>query len=341
MESKAIIKNIEWSISRTGLLTPVAIFDPVDVNGSTINRVELHNKDYIINNQIGIGDTIGIKFESRKPMMTENYTKSGNYEIPTRCPVCNAILKERYTKLFCTHVTCKAVKAAHIDHYCSVMGISGLSYHRIMRLLNYKFFHKLEDLYSLRKHVTSFSNLLGRELFEIIYDNVQKTITNCTLGQLIYAMSIANKTISKTLEDYCRNDINTFMYLAEKNFNWNDAGLSDFWSNHVNTKYAKYRKTFTALSKILYIVPYIPEEEKNDKFVGITFVISGTPEIFTNRESMIGVIEMFGGRVWGSLNEKIDYYVDCNSISGMKKTAKKLGVKIITEQELVDIIESK
>lgn len=340
MESKVVIKDIEWSISRTGLLTPVAIFDDIVINNNVINRVELHHKDYIINNKIGIGDTIGIKYESRKPMIIENYTKSGTYEIPTHCPVCNAILRERHAKLFCTHVTCKAVKAAHINHYCSVMSIRGLSYQRIMKLFTNKHFHRLEDLYIIKNHKVAFRNLLGYDLFNNVLDNVEKSITNCTLGQLIYALSMSNKTIADSLERYCRNDIDTFIYLAEKNYDWREAGLSEFWSDYVNSMYSKYHRTFIALSKILFIIPYIPKEDMNDKFVGVKFVVSGSPKIFSCRDSIIRAIEFYGGRVFGDLNDKIDYYIDCGSLSGMKNKAKRLGVKTLTEEGLIDMIEN-
>lgn len=281
---------------------------------------------------------IGIKF-TRIPSMTENYTKSGTYKIPTECPVCNARLKERKTKLFCTHVTCKGVKAAHIDHYCTVMGIRKLSYYRILRMLKSPYFKKLEDLYEMKNHKVAFYNLIGKDWIDPILVDIEDSIFNCTLGQLIYALSISNKTIAQALEDYCRNDINTFMYLAEKNFSWTDAGLSEFWSDHVNTKYLRYHKTFNALSKILYIDPFIPEEEKNDKFVGMTFVISGKPEIFSSRDSLVNAVEYYGGKVCGSLHRKIDYYIDCGSLFGMSKEAKKLNIKTLTEQEFINMIE--
>lgn len=336
MESKVVIKDIEWNISRTGLLTPIAIFDDTDINGSIINRVELHHKDYIIDNQIGIGDTIGIEYASRKPMMSKNYTKSGNYEIPTRCPVCNSVLRTYGCKLKCIHKTCKAVKAAHISHYCEVMKISALSDLRLIKMLNTRHFKHLEDLYLLKNHKATYRRLLGEIRFNRLMDDLNKSITNCSLSQLLYALSIANPGTAATISKDCRNDIHTFMYIADKG-DFTEFGLSERMSEIVGENYEKYKNTFKKLSRILFIVPEIPEDEKNDKLVGLTFVISGTPQIFIDREDMINTIELYGGRVHGSLNEKIDYYIDCGSIY-IKKMAQELGIKTLSEEDFLEMV---
>lgn len=338
MEIKVIIKEIEWIISKTGLLFPIAIFDPIDTGKKVVSRVELYNKDFIVGNKIGIGDVIVVKLNSDVPVFSENLTKSGTYEIPTNCPVCNANLKTRKTKLFCTHITCKGIKAAYINHYCEVMNIKMLSIERINKMLYSSYFTKLEDLYKIKHHKRAYYNMFGTDVTNIVIESLENSITDCSLGKMIYALSICNERSSEILEEYCRNDIDTFMWLAEKKYDWRNAGVTKDCSDKINSNYRKYQKTFVSLSKILYFKPYIPDEEKNDKFVGITFVVSGKPKIFKRRDLIVRVIENYGGKVYGSLNKKIDYYIDCGSLSGMTKMAKDMGVKILTEQEFIEMV---
>lgn len=338
--AETILKDIEWKPSRRGLVAPMGVLKPITIDGKSVERVTLFNKEYIKNMELGIGDKLSVKLlGGRLPGIEDNLTRSGTYEIPNKCPVCNTLLREVGKDLYCVGKFCKGTKAMYITHYCDVMKIYGISYHYVMRFMNNShYFRSIEDLYKMKDHKIQFRNIVGRERMDYILENIEKSRFNCTLEQLIYGLSLVGLPTAKAISNYCKNDLETFMSLASRNFDWTEIGVFQYKSEEVNDEFYKKYKTIDYLSRVLYIEPYISPEEYNDIFVGMNFVVSGTPTIYKNRDEIVDIIHLYGGRVMGELNEKTTYLIDCGSIFFRSDEAKSLGIKVISEQEFYEMV---
>ena len=342
------LKEIEWSASRTGLINPVAIFEPVELEGTTVSRASVHNLSILEQLELGIGDTIEVyKANMIIPQIAQNHTRSSNLKIPDKCPVCGEptfIHEENGVKvLFCENKECLAKKIKSISHFVSrdAMNIDGMSEATIEKLLSIGVLHELSDLFRLSEHREEIVKLegFGEKSFEKLVsaaENSRKT----TVAKFIYSLGVSNIGLSnaKMICKYFDNDFGKIRNAkVEELVEINGVGeviaksFVDFFANENNIK---------TVDDLLGIVIFEDEAADNSQtdMEGMNFVVTGSVEYFSNRNAVKAVIEARGGKVTGSVTSKTSYLInnDIMSNSSKNKKAKELGVTIITEKEFID-----
>ncbi len=345
--AETTLREIEWSASRTGLINPVAIFDPVELEGTTVSRASVHNVSIVKELKLGIGDRITVyKANMIIPQIAENLTGSGKLTIPQSCPVCGGptkINRENDTEtLVCTNADCDAKKIKSFTLFVSRdgMNIDGLSEATLEKFLARGFLHTYADLFHLDRYREEIVEMEG--FGEKSYQNLQnslETARHTTLPRLIYSMGIPNIGIANA-KMICReykNDLDKMLNAPIEDLSAIDgvgpviaAAFCDFWKNEKNR---------TALATLLSEVT-IEEEiftEENQPLSGKVFVITGSLLHFENRNALKEKIEALGGKVTGSVTGKTGFLInnDSTSNSAKNKKAKELGVQIITEDEFI------
>jgi DNA ligase (NAD+) len=349
-ETVTHLRDIEWSMGRTGVLTPVAIFDTVDIDGTDVSRASLHNVSILKDLKLGIDDEITVyKANQIIPQINENLTKSNTYEIPTACPYCHSVVKQitdnDSTILKCTNNSCWERKLGEFTHFVSkpCMNIVGLSEQSIKLFLEKGWINDPIDLYTLtlRYHyedivnTEGWSNVSADKLFKAINDS-----RNVKLENAINALGIDGIGIkaSKDIAKYCNYD----------------------WHNFTNPKYYEHFDKIngfgevmckSVIDKLRYDYMYINDlfsefnfidavSETNNVLEGKTFVITGSLNHYKNRDELVSVIESNGGKVSGSISAKTNYLInnDITSNSGKNKKAKELNIPIITEEDFRTMI---
>ena len=353
-EEVTTLREIEWSIGKTGQITPVAIFDPVELDGTTVNRASLHNISIIKDLKLGIKDEITVfKANQIIPQIRENLTKSNNFSIPFTCPVCGSptkIVKENDSEvLICTNPDCKGKLLGKMVHFCSknAINIDGMSEATLELLINKGWISTFKDLYNLpddvitywKNHVSGFSSHSVNKLLKSI-----EASRETDLEHFIYALSIPmiGKTASKLIAKECEYDFGEFIrsmiMLNPKNNRFKSiSGIGDSIITSLDSYFMNYGAMVFELSKEFNFNK--PEVSKStNSLSGKTFVITGSVIHYSNRDELKKVIESYGGKVSGSVSSKTSYLV-CNedSNSGKLKKAKDLGIKIISEKELMKI----
>ncbi len=344
--------EIEWSASRTGLLNPVAIFEPVELEGTTVSRASVHNISIMEELELGIGDTIEVyKANMIIPQIAENQTRSGVRDIPEVCPVCHGktvIRQVNDTKaLYCTNEDCgaKHLKAFSLFVSRNALNVDGLSEMTLEKFIAKGFINSYTDIFHLDRYEEEIKNMEG--FGEKSYMNLQKSIDEAretTLPKLIYGLGIANigLTNAKLICKEFHYDIEKLIALTEDDLNA-IAGIGPVIAK-VYVEYFANEKHVTELRSLLQEL-HIPEEEVNTEaqiFEGKTFVITGSVEHYANRDEVKAVIESKGGKVAGSVSAKTHYLInnDVNSGSSKNKKAKELGIPIITEEEFIAMLEN-
>ncbi len=343
------LKEIEWSPSRTGLINPVAIFEPVELEGTTVSRASVHNLSIMEELELGIGDTIQVyKANMIIPQIAENLTRSGKCEIPSVCPVCGGatrISMENDTRtLYCTNPECQAkqVKAFALFVSRDAMNIEGLSEATLEKFIVEGFIKDFSDIFHLDRYEEEIKNLEG--FGEKSYVNLQNSIENArntTLPRLVYSLGIANIGLANA-KVICRalgNDPARIPDAAEEELD-EISGVGGV----IAKAYVDYfaRETHRELYQKLLGEVRIPQEEAPadaDLFAGMNFVITGSVEHFANRREVKELIESKGGKVTGSVTSKTNYLInnDVQSASSKNKKAKELGVPIISEEEFLEM----
>ena len=353
-EESTTLIDIEWSMGKTGDLTPVAIFNPVEIDGTTVTRASLHNVSILQELELGIGDNILVyKANQIIPQVRKNLTKSNNIEIPTTCPVCggtttiyeNTSSGNTVKVLRCTNSSCTGKLLGQLSHFVSksAMNIDGLSEATLTKFLTMGIINNVIDIYSLNKHVVM---LQGVEGFGIT--SINKLITaienskTTTLDRVLNALSIPGigTSESKTLADFIDNDSSRIFELGTK-----DLTVINGFGDKMNIAIHKWFenennvKTVEALLSILTINKPEPKII-NTKFTGLGFVITGKLEKYPNRGALEAVILHNGGTLQSSVTSKTNYLInnDINSNSSKNKKAKELNVPIITEQQFIDMV---
>lgn len=345
--AETTLREIEWSASRTGLINPVAVFDPVELEGTTVSRASVHNVSIVKELKLGIGDRITVyKANMIIPQIAENLTGSGKLAIPQTCPVCGEptkINRENDTEtLVCTNADCDAKKIKSFTLFVSRdgMNIDGLSEATLEKFLARGFLHTYADLFHLDRYREEIVEMEG--FGEKSYQNLQnslETARHTTLSRLVYSMGIPNIGIANA-KMICReykNDLDKMLNAPIEDLSAIDgvgpviaAAFCDFWKNEKNR---------TALATLLSEVT-IEEEiftEENQPLSGKVFVITGSLLHFENRNALKEKIEALGGKVTGSVTGKTGFLInnDSTSNSAKNKKAKELGVQIITEDEFI------
>lgn len=343
--------EIEWSASRTGLLNPVAIFEPVELEGTTVSRASVHNISIMEELELGIGDKIEVyKANMIIPQIASNLTKSGVKNIPKECPVCHGkteIRKVSDTKaLYCTNEECSAkhLKAFALFVSRDALNVEGLSEATLEKFIAKGFIRRYTDIFHLDRYAEEIKSMEG--FGEKSYINLQKSVEKArktTLPRLIYGLGIANIGLAnaKVICKEFHYDIEKMMHLTEEDL---DAipGIGPVIAGGYASYFAN-DKHVEELKELLEELE-IPKEEINTEaqiFENMNFVITGSVEHFANRGEVKAVIEERGGKVTGSVTSKTDYLInnDAMSTSSKNKKAKELGVPIITEARFIEMLK--
>lgn len=341
--------DVEWNTSRTGMINPVAIFEPVELEGTTVNRATLNNISFIEDLQLGIGDTLTVyKANMIIPTIDDNLTRSGNLEIPTQCPSCNSttvINQENESKiLLCTNPNCKSKLIKKLVHFTSrdAMNIDGLSEATLAFLVEKGWVSTFIDLYKLKMHKIEWSYCkgFGDASVNKALENIEKS--KIVLPEkLLYALGIS--TIGRTQSAIIMKELGDWkaFYDAANNrycfANLDGFGATMDMNIHNWFKMESNKECLDELLMLLNIQETGIKENASSKLEGLTFCITGSIEYFKNRKEMQTEIENAGGKVTGSVSAKTDYLVnnDIESSSSKNKKAKELGIPIITESDLL------
>ncbi len=342
--------EIEWSPSRTGLINPVAIFEPVELEGTTVSRASVHNISIMEELELGVGDTIQVyKANMIIPQIAENLTRSGVKDIPKVCPVCGGPTKirmENETKtLYCTNPRCQAkhVKAFALFASRDAMNIEGLSEATLEKFIMNGFIKDFTDIFHLERYEDEIKNMEG--FGEKSYQNLQASIRNArvtTLPRLVYSLGIPNIGISnaRMICQALGNDPERVMNATEEELD-EIQGVGKVIAKTFAEYFAdeEHRDIFRRLLDEVEI----PEEETpagGQNLAGINFVITGSVEHFANRGEVKEEIEKRGGKVTGSVTSKTNYLInnDVNSTSSKNRKARELGIPIISEEEFMKML---
>ena len=348
--SKTILREIEWSPSRTGLINPVAIFDPVELEGTTVSRASVHNISIMEELELGIGDQIEVyKANMIIPQIAENLTRSGVKDIPKVCPVCGGATEIRSISnakaLYCTNPECQAKQLKSYALFVSrdALNIDGLSEATLEKFIARGFIHDFADLFHLEQHREEICEMdgFGEKSYNNLIASVEKA-RETTLPRLIYGLGIANIGLAnaKLICKKIGHNPERVIDLTAEDLAAID-GIGDVIAGNYVAYFAdaEHRELFEKLLKEVKL----PEEQEDvgeQTFAGMNFVITGSVEHFANRNEVKALIESKGGKVTGSVTSKTNYLINNNveSTSSKNKKAKDLGIPIITEEDFLRML---
>ena len=344
--------EIEWSPSRTGLINPVAIFEPVELEGTTVSRASVHNISIMEDLELGIGDAIQVyKANMIIPQIAENLTRSGVKDIPQVCPVCGGATKiqmENETKtLYCTNPECQAKHLKSFALFVSrdAMNIEGLSEATLEKFIGEGFIRDFTDIYHLDRYEETIKTLegFGEKSYAKLITSVENS-RSTTMPKVIYSLGIANIGLSNA-KMICRafdNDPQRMMQATvEELVDIQGVGeviartFVDYFSDETHRDLFKRLLEEVKLQKE-------EGEESAQIFENMNFVITGSVEHFANRREVKEIIESRGGKVTGSVTGKTNYLInnDVQSASSKNKKAKELNVPIISEAQFLEMLET-
>lgn len=342
------LKEIEWSASRTGLINPVAIFEPVELEGTTVSRASVHNISIVRGLKLGIGDHITVyKANMIIPQIAENLTQSDTLEIPEICPVCGQPVQIRQVNdvqsLYCSNPACDAKKIKAFTLFVSrdAMNVDGLSESTLEKFLARGFLHEFADIFRLGRYEQEITQMEG--FGEKSYGNLMESIEtarNTTLPRIIYGLGIENVGVAnaKVLCRHFRFSLDALRSAAMEELNDIDgigeviaSGIYDYFHDEVRME---------QLDRLLMEVNIAQETagEGAQTLAGMSFVITGSLEHYGNRNALKDEIEAKGGKVTGSVTGKTTCLInnDTTSQSSKNKKAKELGIRIISEEEFME-----
>ena len=342
------IREVEWSPSRTGLINPVAIFDPVELEGTTVSRASLHNISVLEELRIGIGDEVSVyKANMIIPQIAENFTASSKLDIPSVCPVCGGKTEIRNSQgsrfLYCTEPECPAKKIGNFVQFVSrdAMNIDGISENTLEKFIDLGFIHDYADIYRLEAHR---DKIVGLEGFgEKSYNNIIAAIEkskDVELPNFIYALGIPNVGLANA-RLICRETGGTLERVMnvtkEELLGINQIGevIAESFTAYMRDE--NNRKEILTLNTYLRIAGMEIKAEEELDLKGLTFVITGSVEHFANRNELKALIEGRGGSVASAVSKNTNYLInnDVMSNSSKNKKAKELGIEIISEDDFL------
>lgn len=347
---KTKLTDIEWNTSKTGLINPVAIFEPVDLDGAITTRATLHNISYIEDLQLGIGDEIVVyRANMVIPKVHDNLTRSNTWTFPDECPVCGGItkiVKENDSKvLMCDNPNCKGKLLGKLTHFVSknAMNIENLSEQTLEKLIELGWLDSFKSIYRLDYLRLNLKELdgFGDKSVDRLLDNIEKS-RKTELSRVLYAQSIPliGRSASKDIANYCHHDIQTFINFMNVYYDFTvidgfgtemQKSLSNWWKDNEESFYALIKE---------FTFEKVEENSNGVDLSGKTFVITGSLTHYKNRDELVSVIEQLGGKVSGSVSAKTSYLInnDVTSTSGKNSKAKQLGVQIISEEDFMKMI---
>jgi len=344
------LEYIEWSPSRTGLINPVAVFEPVELEGTTVSRASVHNLSIMESLALGEGDTITVyKANMIIPQIADNLTRSGKIRIPEECPVCGGKTEVRQVgdvrSLYCTNPDCQAKRIKSFALFVSrdALNIDGLSEATLEKFIGAGFIKEFADIFHLDRYEETITQMegFGRKS----YDNLiraTETASHTTLARMVYGLGISGIGLANA-KMLCRKfkfDFDRMRHAtAEELIEVDGIGgvLADAW-----IRYFDDEKNQEIVDHLLSELTFEKEEESTEEaiFEDMTFVITGSVEHFANRKELQEAIEVRGGKATGSVTSKTTYLInnDVASNSSKNKKAKDLGVPIISEEEFIKML---
>ena len=340
--------EIEWSPSRTGLINPVAIFEPVELEGTTVSRASVHNLSIMEELELGIGDTIEVyKANMIIPQIARNLTRSGRIEIPRTCPVCGGETRVRQMNdaksLYCTNPECQAkrIKAFALLTSRDALNVEGLSEATLEKFIARGFIHKYTDIFHLDRYQEEIQSMegFGEKSYANLIQSIEKA-RETTRPKVIYSLGIAGVGLANA-KLICREsdyDVTKLMNATEEELS-EIAGVGPVIAKAF-TEYFSSEEKKQAFLELMQELK-IQEEPRNEEqqFAGMNFVITGSVNHFANRNEVKELIEQRGGKVTGSVTGKTNYLInnDVNSTSSKNKKARELKVPIISEEEFMKL----
>lgn len=341
--------EIEWSPSRTGLINPVAVFEPVELEGTTVSRASVHNISIMKELKLGIGDTIRVyKANMIIPQIAENLTGSGNAPVPHICPACGqetVVKKENDVEcLFCVNPGCPAKKIKSFGLFTSrdAMNIDGLSEATLEKFIARGFIHDFGDIFEISRYRDEIVEMEG--FGQKSYDNLIESLKRAkktTLPRVIYSLGIANIGLAnaKVICRYFNNDLEKIRHASLEEISEIDTigpviagNLVSYFQDEENNRRLDHLMSF------LHIQDEGPKQEQI--FAGMNFVITGSLVHFGNRSEAKELIESLGGKVTGSVTKKTNYLInnDIQSSSSKNKKARELGIPILSEEDFLNLV---
>ena len=344
------LKYIEWSPSRTGLINPVAVFEPVELEGTTVSRASLHNVSIFEDLMLGVGDEISVyKANMIIPQVYENLTKSNTEKVPDTCPACGShatIKQDNESKvLLCTNPDCQI---KHIKQYAlmasrDALNIDGLSESTLEKFLSKGFIKNDSDIFKLDRYKDKIVNMegFGKRSYEKLMAALEEA-KHTNVARFLYSLGIngIGSANAKMIAKYFDNDIDKII-TAGKDELLEIEGIGEVLANSI-VDFFKDSKNIENVKSLREVLIFEAEESAgSDSFAGKVFVITGSLEHFTNRNELKELIEKNGGKVSGSVSSKTNFLInnDTASNSSKNKKAKELGVEIISEEDFLKLLE--
>jgi len=344
------LKYIEWSPSRTGLINPVAVFEPVELEGTTVSRASLHNVSIFEDLMLGVGDEISVfKANMIIPQVYENLTKSNTEKVPDTCPACGShasIKQDNESKvLLCTNPDCQI---KHIKQYAlmasrDALNIDGLSESTLEKFLSKGFIKNDSDIFKLDRYKDEIVNMdgFGKRSYEKLMAALEEA-KHTNVARFLYSLGIngIGSANAKMIAKYFDNDIDKII-TAGKDDLLEIEGIGEVLANSI-VDFFKDSKNIENVKSLREVLIFEAEESTgSDSFAGKVFVITGSLEHFTNRNELKELIEKNGGKVSGSVSSKTNFLInnDTASNSSKNKKAKELGVEIISEEDFLKLLE--
>ena len=350
------ITNIRWQIGRTGVITPVADFETVEIDGTDVSKATLNNISILKELNLNIGSRVTVKKANMIiPQIVDNITKDTDIliDIPSKVEGHDTEIRQSSTKdgvkefLYLKDNNNNIVLTKSISHYCNrdAMNIVGLSEKTIEKFIEKGFIKSILDIYSLDKYKKEIIHMegFGLKSYNKLIDSIEKS-KQCKLENFIYALGIPNVGL-QTAKDICKyfnNDIDRII-VSDKTEYMRISGIGESVADSIVNYFIKTKNVnfINSLINQLSFIKDNPKENNNISLEGKTFVITGKVHIYKNRNEIKDIIESLGGKVSGSVSSKTDYLInnDINSNSGKNKTAKELNIPIISEEQFVELIK--
>ena len=344
--AETTLTQVEWSPSRTGLINPVAIFEPVELEGTTVTRASLHNVSILRALALGLGDRITVyKANMIIPQVAENLTRSNNLEIPQNCPACGekTVLQDvnGVQSLYCMNAECSAKQIKGFSHFVSrnAMNIDGLSDATLEKFIAHGFLKKLPDIFHLERYRDEIMNMEG--FGEKSYDNLITSIESArkvSMAKFIYSLGISGIGLAnaKVITAHFGQDFDKITEASEEELIAVEGigeVLAKAFYDFFHTE-----ERLIVVQELLSEISFEKEEAAGEQVLeGKTFVITGSLEKFTNRDELKEYIEKLGGKVTGSVSKNTDYLINNDVMSGSSKNKKanELGIPILSEEDFI------
>ena len=348
-EEKTILREVEWSPSRTGLINPVAIFDPVELEGTVVGRASLHNISYLEDLKLGIGDEITVyKANMIIPQIGENLTKSGQLPIPEHCPACHEetkIVQDKEAKmLYCENPHCPAKRIKQFALFVSrdALNIEGLSEMTLEKFIGKGFIQEFPDLFSLKEHKEEIIAMegFGQKSYDKLIENAEKA-RETSLARLLYGLGIGGIGASnaRVLSEAFHDDAEA-LSRAELSEVVSIKGIGPILGESI-VRYFKEEENCRLFRKLLSILHLHKEERaENTALSGKVFVITGSLNHFQNRKELEEEIRKAGASTASSVSKNTSYLInnDKNSTSSKNKKAQELGIPILSEEDFLRLL---